>query len=160
AYDYRNQLVSFADNTLFQTGAYRYDCLGRRIERANNTGTVRYYYDGSRVIEEQTNNLTAATYVWGRPGDLLTMARAGTNYFYPCDDLGSVRAVTDNSGNRVETYAYSDFGLPSFFDGSGVPRANSAINNPWLFCSRQFDTESALTFWGDRYLDHASGRLI
>ena len=150
--------MDFFDSISFQTAAYKYNCFGQRIEKTSDSGTVDYYYDGSQLVEERTNGFTAATYVWGRSGELLTMARSGQNYYYHGDDLGSIRAVTDASGARVETYTFSDLGQPGFFNGSFIPLTASAIQNPWLYFTHQFDPESGLYILADRYLDTLPGR--
>jgi YD repeat-containing protein len=59
AYDYRNQLVEFSDGS--QTGSYRYDCFGRRIQRITAQrpvidGTLDViFYGTARTIQ---NSLT------------------------------------------------------------------------------------------------------
>src|SRR2546425_138256 len=65
AYDSRNRLVQGASGA--GTATYRYDCLGRRIEK-NVTGTItRFYYDGTEEIEEQNaGDATVATYVYSK----------------------------------------------------------------------------------------------
>ena len=54
-YDYRNQLMSVQDGT--KTTTFKYDVLGRRIEKsATGSSPVRYYYDGYQVIEERDSS--------------------------------------------------------------------------------------------------------
>jgi YD repeat-containing protein len=168
-YDYRNRLVQQVDLLLGQTRTYRYDALGRRIEK-NVSGTItRFYYDGRREIEEQSvANATLATYVWrNSPVDnddaeivfcsLLQMARGGQKYYYHADDLGSVRHVTDGAGNLVESYSFGDFGKPSFFDAFGSPMAATAIGNPILFAGLRYDPDVGWYFFEARHLDPLTG---
>ena len=114
-YDYRDRLVQYTNTGTGQTSTYRYDCLGRRIER-NVGGTItRHYYDGGEEIEEQNgSNATVATWVYSKGLDSrLQMQRSGHSYYYHEDDLASVRKVTDASGVVVDSVAYDDFGTPT-----------------------------------------------
>jgi RHS repeat-associated protein len=81
------------------------------------------------------------------------MQRGGQDYFYH----GNM-AVTDSNGLTVERYRYSDYGQPSFFDGSGSQLDESAISNPCLFGLRH-DPETGLYYSGSRYLDPITGRF-
>ncbi len=55
AYDYRNQMVEFADTLNGQVHTYAYDCFGRLIRKVvDSTGTpaeTRYVSCGGRVVE-------------------------------------------------------------------------------------------------------------
>ena len=57
--------------------SFKYDCFGRRLEKATPTTAERYYYTGWQEIEEQSStNGTVATFVWGNGIDeLLTTDR-------------------------------------------------------------------------------------
>jgi RHS repeat-associated protein len=44
--------------------------------------------------------------------------RAGTNYFYTKDHLGSIRELTDDSGNIQAQYSYDPYGQPTKLQGS------------------------------------------
>ena len=161
SYDYRNQLAQASDTALGLNTLYRYDCFGRRVEKAVNGVLTRYRYCGAQEIEEQTAlNVTAATYVWGGASGVLGMTRGGRAYFYHADDLNTRRKVTDAAGSVVEQYDYSDFGKPSFFDAVGHVLAASAIANPWLFTGHRYDAETGLSFCRARYLDSRAGRFL
>lgn len=162
SYDYRDQLVQHFDSFSGVTTTYRYDALGRRIEKNAGGAVTRFYYSGPREIEEQDQvNAILATYVWGyRSNELLQMNRGGQKFFYHADDLGSPRKVTDSLGNVVEQYKYADYGKPSFFDAGGNPIPASAVGNPYLFTGRRFDSELGFYWISSRYLDTRSGRLI
>src|SRR5262245_43739016 len=118
AYDYRNRLVSFTDTGTGQTTTYRYDALGRRIERSVAGTISRYYYRGTDEIEEQDGtNLSIATYVGGEGADgAIQMKRAGLARYLHADDLGNIVLATDASGNVLERYRYADYGVPTYLD--------------------------------------------
>jgi len=156
-------------------GTYAYDVFGRRIqkriEKDGKFTIVRYFYDGSRLIEEQ--GLTAesiATYVYG---DALggasivivdacpvTVRRGGIDYYFHQDDLGSVVAITDGQGSVVERYDFGDFGGKVFLDPSRNAIARSAIGNQILFRGGLYDEESGFYLMGGRYYDPRAGRYV
>ncbi|MHC4414366.1 MAG: RHS repeat domain-containing protein [Planctomycetota bacterium] len=160
-YDYRNQMVEYIDPSTGVTAHYTYDALGRRIESVVNAQTTRYFYDGRRVCEEQDGlGMPEATYVYGLYIDeVLNMQRGGTDYYYHCDDLYNVMAVTDDLGQVVERYEYQDYGNPEIFDPIGAPRPESAIGNPYLFTGRRFDPETGWYYYRTRYLDPIAARF-
>ena len=161
-YDYRNRLVQFFRSDIAQTTTYRYDCLGRRIEKNEAGSLTRFYYDGADLIEEQDGtNISVATYVYSKGAHTrLQMKRGGQKYFYHEDDLGSVMKVTNAVGTVVEQYEYGDFGTTKFFDHSGNPLGGSSIGNPFLFTGYFFDAESDFYCSLTRYLDPSAGRFI
>jgi len=174
AYDEENRLIQItrlADSVT--VGQYWYDALGRRIQSMVNPdgspSTTRYFYDDSRVLEEQdTLGSPLATYVYGNYVDeILMMNRAGQTYFYHQNALWSVEAVTDAAGGAVERYAYDAYGQPDISDGAGLPVPgnswgvpHSAIGNPYMFTGRQFDEERGLYFYRARFHDPRLGRFL
>jgi RHS repeat-associated protein len=164
-YDYRNQMVAFSDPVVGVSATYRYDALGRRIEKTVTTNgtpvTTRFFLSGWQEIEEQdAAGVTQATYVYGNYIDeVLTMRRAGTNYFYHSDDLYSVMALSDAAGTSAERYEYGDYGRALEPGGLAALAAPSpSIGNPWLFTGHRFEFESSLHCFRTRYLDPAGGR--
>jgi len=55
---------------------------------------------------------------------------SGERYYYHYDGLGSVVALSNNSGNIVEQYRYDVFGTPTILSPSGEPRATSDYKPP------------------------------
>jgi len=161
AYDFRNRLVSVRNQDATFVLDAKYDCFGRRVEKAASSGTARYYYAGWQEIEEQNGtNGTAATYIWGNGIDeLLSMDRNSQRRFFHEDDLGSVRKVTDASHSVVEQYRYDDYGEPHFSNGSGTPLMGTQIGNDTLFTGRRRDPETTLYYYRTRYLDSTAGRF-
>jgi len=173
-YDEENRLTSVTRNSGHAVvGQYQYDALGRRVQKiADPNGastTTLYFYDSARIIEEQnTSNITQATYVYGNGMDeVLTMARGGQAYYYHENSLGSVEAVTDSTGTPVERYTYDAYGAVTVDNGTfsvvppntwGTP--HSAIGNPWMFTGRQLDEETGLYFYRARYYDTVKGRFL
>ena len=85
---------------------------------------------------------------------------------YHQDSLFSVYAVTDDSGEIVESYLYDPYGEVTVFDANGdivadnaFGTANSLIDNPYLFTGRRFDEETGLYYFRARYFDADQGAV-
>jgi RHS repeat-associated protein len=162
-YDYMDRLQSAVD--LLTNAAYTYDALGRRIQKVVNGLTTKYFFDGTDVIEER-DGLDAVTATYVRSGeDLVSMTRGGggglaqTNYYHQ-NALGSVVAMTNDSGNVVERYEYDSFGKVSIYDSAYIPRPVSAIGNPYLFAGMELDVETGLYYDGMLHYHPEIGRFM
>jgi len=121
-------------------------------------------------MEYNNLNQLQASYTHG-PGidEPLSMARdlnqnqtfdPNEHFFYYTDALGSVTAITDFTGNLVESYLYDSFGNPTIFDSTGSLIPESLIGNPYLFTGREFDPESGLYYFRRRYYEPKIGRFL
>ena len=152
-FDTLNQLVEivFPDTT---TATYRYDILGRRIEKNVNGSITRYVYDGIGILlEYDEGNSLVARYSHGDSIDQpLSMERDGESYFYHADQLGSIRRLTDASGAVVNSYDYDTYGrMQTIVEG---------VTNPFGYTGRERDPESGLYYNRARYYDPQAGRFI
>jgi len=169
-YDYRNQLVSA--ETGFQTINFKYDALGRRIEKnINGTNPVIYYYDGFQVIEERNGfDQVQKQYTYGNGLDeILRMdnydGAIATPYYYHTNAIGSVTEITNNEGKIVERVTYDEYGKPTFIDCFTDPQnptesTNSVIGNSYLFQGRLYDPETNLYYYRARYFHPELGRFL
>ncbi|TDI58937.1 MAG: hypothetical protein E2O94_03740 [Alphaproteobacteria bacterium] len=119
-YDAEDRLIQidFPDLT---TATYRYDGLGRRIEKNVNGVITRYIYDREEILlEYDGTNTLLARYTHG-PGidEPLVMERdldasgtfeASEVFFYHADGLVSITELTDSTGAVARTYAYDAYG--------------------------------------------------
>ncbi len=169
-YDADNQLIKITfPNSSFVT--YSYDGLGRRIEKNVSGVMTRYVYDGGDILMEYNSvNQLTAYYIHG-PGidEPLSVARdlnhnstfeSNEHFFYHTDALGSVTAITDNTGNLVESYQYDSFGNPTIYNSTNTVIPESLIGNSYLFTGREYDSESGLYYYRHRYYDPKVGRFI
>ena len=133
---------------------YRYDGLGRRIEKVVNQQTSRYVYDDKQLLlEYDGNNQLVARYIYGQLVDqLLLIERGGQVYSVHADHLGSIRQISDGSGAAVNRYAYDAFG--------NFVLHQEAVANPFGFTGREWDSESGLYFFRARYYDPQAGRFV
>ena len=156
-YTAENQLVRVVKNGTVIN--YRYDGLGRRVEKEVNDGATtkvnRYIYDNEDILLELdgSNNITAR-YTHG-PGidEPLVMEKGGASFFYHADGLGSITEITDSVGVVKQRYTYSSFGkIESQLDPNFV--------QPYTFTAREFDTETGLYHYRKRDLDPTIGRFL
>ena len=92
-YDAENRLIRVA--SLDKTVNYKYDGLGRRVEKEVTetavTNVTQYIYDNEDILLEldDSNNITARyTHGAGIDEPLIT-ERGGQSFFYHADGLGS-----------------------------------------------------------------------
>ncbi|MBI4351543.1 MAG: RHS repeat protein, partial [Elusimicrobia bacterium] len=163
AYTSENQLKQAAMPGSI-TAAYKYDPLGRRIEKNVNGTVTRYVYDNEDIIATlDGSNALIAAFTHG-PGidEPLIMKKADTsaNYYYHADGLGSITALTDNTGAIVETVEYQAYGKPTIKDRTGAVFDRSTVGNPYLFTAREFDPETGLYYLRARYYNAETGRFL
>jgi RHS repeat-associated protein len=150
-YNSEDQLIGVVTPT--QTISYKYDALGRRIEK-NVAGTItRYVYDGEDIIQElDGNNQIVATYTHG-PGidEPICLEKNNQKYYYISDGLGSIKAIVDSNGNIAQSYRYDSFG--------NILSATGSLNQPYTYTGREYDSETGLFYFRARYYDASTGRF-
>ncbi len=91
------------------TAHYKYDGLGRRVEKeviAGTTATTRYVYDNEDTMLELSGaNVIVARYTHG-PGidEPLIMEKGGVSFFYHPEGLGSITELTNQFGTVAQRY--------------------------------------------------------
>lgn len=152
-YDGENQLtrIDFPDGSF---AAYRYDGLGRRIEKNAGGQLTRFVYDSQNILAEFSPSGTqTALYTQGSGiDDVLSVHRGAATYFYQSDALGSVARVVDDAGAVKASLVYDSFG--QILSGTGDPQS------AYAFQGREFDKESGLYYFRARYYDPRLGRFI
>ena len=83
---------------------------------------------------------------------MLEVANGNAAYYYHYDALGSVIALSDSSGDTVQTYEYSVFGEPAVEDANHT--------NPYMFAGRRYDIEIGLYYNRARYYNPYTGRFL
>ena len=152
-YDTSNRLIR-VDLPGGEIATYRYDPLGRRIEKNVNNIITRYIYDSEEILFELgSNNNVLAYYTHGLGIDEpLIMECGGQSYYYHTDGLGSVVMLTDSSGAVVQSYSYDSFG--------NIVKQDGGVLNPYTYTARELDAESGLYYYRARYYDPDAGRFI
>jgi RHS repeat-associated protein len=85
-------------------------------------------------------------------------------YYYHTNHLGSIIALTNHSGNTVQTYSYDSFWKPYIVNGSGtlttINTTSNLYGNTRLYTGREYDREINLYFLRARYYDASTGKFI
>jgi RHS repeat-associated protein len=128
---------------------------------------VKFINDGWNIVAElDGNNALIKSHVWGQDisasldgaagiGGLLLTKESGNNYVAGYDGNGNLTAlVKADDGSVVASYEYDASGntLKSLGD--------YANHNNFRFSSKYLDQESALLYYGRRYLNSVTGRWI
>ena len=164
SYDANDQLQQVTTRGMMPTtiATYRYDAIGRRIEK-NVGGTItRYYYAGQQIVEERDGaDSTQAFYTYGDYIDEpLTMDRGGARYYYQANRLYSTYLLTDTTGAIAERYTYTPYGVATTFTATyTTPQPTSRLGNPYLFTGRELDGETLLYYYRARTYDPVQGRF-
>lgn len=148
-WDYENRLVSAS--TRKQTVRYKYDALGRRIQRivGNGRENTKFVYDGQDVVMDD-NSGTLTKYQNGLGIDnKLKLSSNGVSKYFIADHLGSTNALTDASGAILEQTAYDSFG-----------NATNQLSTRYAFTGREFDNFTGLHYYRARFYDARLGRFI
>ncbi len=158
-WDVRNRLVGingFNAQCSPLTASFKYDALGRRIQKIiTRTDTVTdtmYLYDGLDIIQEKQNGVVSANYIRTLNIDEpLVRLTPNASRFYQTDALGSVIALTDETGNIRTTYSYDPFGNTTV--------SGESSDNPFQYTGRENDN-TGLYYYRARYYDAKVGRFI
>jgi RHS repeat-associated protein len=153
-YDAENQLIRVDRPGL--VAEYRYDALGRRIEKNVNGVSTRYIYDNEDIVAEADATNTAQAFYLHGPGidEPLSMGRFGAGggtFTYHADGLGSISSVTSSTGAVTRSYTYDSFGR--------IVTQTGTLVNPYTYTGRELDPESSLYYYRARYYDPTIGRF-
>ncbi|MBI4684009.1 MAG: PKD domain-containing protein [Nitrospirae bacterium] len=154
-WDARNRLVDISGFDALcspLSAAFKYDALGRRIEKTINGDTAQYLYDGLDIIQEIKDGVVYANYIRTLNIDEpLTLKNKDGVYYYIYDGLGSVIGLTDSFGQEVVQYNYDPFGNTS--------TNNPSFKNPFQYVGREND-ETGLYAYRTRYYSPELHRFI
>jgi RHS repeat-associated protein len=151
-YDAENRLIQIDKPGM--TATYRYDGLGRRIEKNVNGVITRYVYDKEDILSEfDGSNSLIAKYTHGAGMDEpLIMERGGVSHFFQLDGLGSITELSDSAGGVAQSYVYDSFGQ--------IISQNGSVTNSYVYTGREFDNETGLHYYRARYYDASIGRFL
>jgi RHS repeat-associated protein len=163
-YDAENQLIGVDRFTVAGGGTpvlvadYKYDALGRRIEKNVNGVITRYVYDNEDIIFTVDGAGASQGFFFHGPG--IDEPLAGTirtqlgfqGFTYHADGLGSISTLTDLNGTPVQTYTYDSFGQ--------IVEQTGTAPNPYTYTGRELDPETGLYYYRARYYDPSLGRFL
>jgi len=153
AYSLRGELlqVGLPDGRMI---TYEHDPLGRRIaKRVDGITVKKYLWQGRNrllaVYDGADNLVQRFVYADGRMP--VAMAQEGMTYYLAYDPVGSLRMVTDASGNTVKRIDYDSF-------GNILVDTNPSMTVPFGFAGGLHDRDTGLVRFGYRDYDPDIGR--
>jgi RHS repeat-associated protein len=180
AHDAENRLIAVSGTT---PAGYTYDPLGRRIAKnvdghlgppqwgaplwgaftwTANLNTT-FLHDGDNEIAEYDNGgALIRRFVPGAAidEDIAMVTAAGATTFFHTDRKGSVIAMANTSGVRVEgPYTYDAYG--NCFVGATTISCTTlaATAEPYRYTGQRYDVETELYYYRDRYYGPGIGRF-
>jgi RHS repeat-associated protein len=162
-YDNANRLIGMTDRatdggSLNSQATYVYDALGNRAEKDVNAGgtttVTRVAYDQAGNAWADLNGSSSLTtrriYLDGTDSEAARIVGTVTAWYLP-DRLGSIRNMTDGSGNLSDTITYDAF-------GKVTNETSPTTGDRYKFTGRELDSETGLQYHHARYYDPATGR--
>ena len=159
AYDFQSRMTSLTD-TNGAVFAYAFDGEGNRVRQSlNDCLSTRFVYDGANAVAEM-NASNEVVWAWmhgpglDQPVERIAFinGEARNRQVVHADGLGSVSALTDESGETVQTYAYAAFG--------GIREQTGTDLNRVTFTAREALGDSlGLFYYRHRVYDPTTGRF-
>ncbi len=126
-----------------------YDGLNRRVaEKLNGTVTKRWLWSGLTLSQERNAGGGTVTKRFFAQGEQI----GGTNYYFTYDHLGSVREMTDGSGNIKARYDYDPYGRRV--------KVSGPLDADFGFTGLYYHASSGLNFALWRAYDAGQGRWL
>ena len=150
-WDFENRLVGATPSGASPV-TYSYDALGRRVKRTVGSSWTKFTYDEQNVILDHRSDMSTVEYLNGPGTDSKvrqTDSATSETLYFTQDHLGSTRALTNPTGNIVESISYDSFG-------------NGAVSGHtrFLYTGRELDLTTSLYNYRSRYYDPALGRFL
>ncbi|TAN43224.1 MAG: hypothetical protein EPN22_10370 [Nitrospirae bacterium] len=136
------------------TVSYDHDATGRRVaKRVNGAITEKYLWADAitllAIFDANDNLKTRFNYADDRMP--VSMTHNGQTYYFAYDQVGSLRVVTDTTGNVVKRIDYDSF-------GNITSDSNPSFAVPLGFAGSLHDRDTNLVRFGARDYDPSIGR--
>ncbi|MBV6465470.1 MAG: hypothetical protein PGMFKBFP_00747 [Anaerolineales bacterium] len=159
-YDHRNRLTNVvektSDGTIITQVEFGYDVFGRRIKKSVNSDVVytAYNFENAWADFDDSGRVLANYFFGDRIDENIARYRPGEGTsWYQTDKLGTVRDVSNSSGNIISHVDYDSFG-----NILGV--TDSTVIDRYRFTGREFDEEIGLYYYRARAYNSAVGRFM
>ena len=149
-WDYENRLAKAS--TRKQNVRYKFDALGRRVQRIVNYGqeNTKFIYDGEDVLADD-NFGTLTKYQNGVGIDNKLRVEAGNDVkYFLADHLGSTNGLADATGAITALTLYDSFGNPT----------NANFPSRYQYTGRESDTFTGLHYYRARWFDAKIGKFM
>jgi len=134
---------------------YKHNANNQRVAKLKNGEVVEKYLWLNlttllAVYDKDDNLLQRFEYADGRMPLSFTDAK-GYRYYISYNQIGSPRAITDESGNLLKTITYDSF-------GTIIADSNPTFKIPFGFAGGLYDSDTKLTRFGYRDYDASTGK--
>ncbi len=156
-YDLLNRLTEVSKNGTV-VSEYEYSPDGLREVKRGSSGTVHYVFEGTEPIFEKRISVSRVrSYVYALGKHLARVDgvigdSSAKVYYYHTDNVGSVKAVTDQSGKVVFNADYFAFGTKY--------TSNGDFDEAHGFTGKEYDSDAGLYYYNARWYDGETGRFI
>jgi len=171
-YDAWDRLISVTKENTKVT--YQYDDLSRRLSKTffswdplTNEWTKQdaqyFLYQKDNEIgqcDEQNNFSELRVLGHGKGaeiGSAIVYEIHGEAFVPIADYAGHTRVLLNVRGEPIDVYRYSTFGEETIQDAQGKTKSPSVS---WRYCSKRYDSETELVYFGKRYYDPDAGHWI
>ncbi len=170
-YDAWNRMVEVKNSGGTSLKTFEFDGLNRRIsETASGTTRDLYYSAQWQVLEERVSGATERRYVWSpvyvdalvlRDRDTDANGSLDERLYVVQDANFNVVALLDTSGNVVERFTYTPFGVQTVYDANWTVRGGgSAYSFTHGFQGMAFDSVAGLNPQRYRWYSPTLGRWV
>jgi RHS repeat-associated protein len=153
-YDGFNQLIRINQDEKEITYQYRGDGLRHSAQIRKLTEsqgkTNLYCWDGSNIVEEQTDDGKIKTYLRGI--NLIASEIDSMVYYYIFNEHGDVTHLWSQNGMCKASYEYDAFGVER--------NPDKEDENPFRYCGEFFDLSSGTYYLRNRYYNPQNGRFM
>jgi RHS repeat-associated protein len=147
-WDARNQLATIAGSV---NASFKYDALGRRINKTVGSTGTNYLYDGLNAVQELSGTTPTSNMLTDKLDEVFSRTDASGTRSLLLDGLGSTVALTDASGAIQTQYTYDAFG--------NTTTSGAASGNVSQYTARENDG-TGLYFYRNRYYSPTLQRFI
>ncbi len=148
-WDYENRLVEAA--TRKEKARYKYDALGRRVERnlRFSKERTRFTHDGLDVVMDNDAEIGIAKYQNGLGiDDKLKLTNTGGASYFLRDHLGSTVGLANSNAAVTSSNSYDSFG-----------NSTGNLASRYQYTGREFDNFSGQHYYRARFYDSNLGRF-
>ena len=153
-YDGFNQLVRINQDDKEITYQYRGDGLRHSVEVRELTESKSkrnvYYWDGTDIVGEQTDNEPFKIYIRGI--NLIACETDHVVYYYTLNEHGDVTQQWNPNGVCKASYEYDAFGVEK--------NPDKEDKNPFRYCGEYIDVETKTYYLRARNYDPATSRML
>jgi RHS repeat-associated protein len=134
--------------------SYEYDNAGQRVSENSASGEKNYLIDyqlpyGQVIAESDAAGNVVVGYVYGM--ERISQNRNSNVHYYVADGQGSIRQMTDNTGNVTDSWTYDAFG--------NIINRTGTTENSFTYTGESFDPNAGFYYLRARWYKPENGRF-